>query len=58
MKPVCEKCGSDDVGMEAPVVWENGEWIALCAYDGSAWCDQCREDNVTLKWVKEDDDGN
>lgn len=42
IKQTCDRCGSEDVGVDAWAVWdvENQRWEVSTTYD-SAWCNAC-----------------
>lgn len=58
VKPVCSKCGSDNVRGDAYAVWDvdTQSWDVSNVCDKGHACEDCGDSNVKLKWVRCGDD--
>lgn len=56
-KPVCRKCGSDDVLADAYAAWnvERQEWQLQTTFDKGSVCNACSGE-CRIKWVNTDGD--
>lgn len=54
IKPVCTKCGSDDVGTDAAARWsvEHQRWELSDAYECNAFCSAC-DGETSLRWTNQ-----
>ena len=52
--PVCERCGSEDVKVDAWATWDGDGWELDSTYD-AAHCDAC-EGETTLEWRTREED--
>ena len=52
--PVCPKCGSDNVAVDAAARWstENQEWEVSNMFDKGHGCDDCGAEDIELAWVE------
>ena len=53
IKPICRKCGSDDVQGDAYVAWDVDlqDWTVSAVMDGGTVCEVCGGE-TKLKWVR------
>lgn len=53
-KPVCPKCGSDNVQANAGVAWDidTQSFDIANIFDSGHACNDCGANDITFKWVK------
>ena len=52
-KPVCPKCGSDDVSFDATAHWDAERQTFTCDPCDEAWCNACTwPDSFQPKWIE------
>lgn len=56
-KPICTKCGSDDICIDVPMRWniDRGYWQPPVFDDSGMYCNDCGADSDEIEWEELND---
>ena len=54
-RPLCPRCGSDDIVVEATALWRFAAqaWVVASTYDNDFYCCACDSEFKSANWVTE-----